>query len=191
MTSMRPRPRSPYAVAKLAAETLGQAFTESYGLEVVALRYFNVFGPRQDPHSAYSAVIPRFIDAVLDARPVTIFGDGNQSRDFTFIDNVVHANLLAAQAEGVAGEVFNIATGRAVSVLGMLEAVCAGLQRTAVIEFQPERVGDVRDSLADIQPAADLLAYRPQTGFEDGIARTIASFAPSAPSEVPALHGPA
>lgn len=190
-TSMRPRPRSPYAVAKLAAETLGQAFTASYGLEVVAMRYFNVFGPRQDPHSAYAAVIPRFITAVLEDRPVTVFGDGEQSRDFTFIDNVVDANLRAAAADGVGGEVFNVATGHAVSVNGMLATICAQLGHETRVVFEPPRVGDVRDSLADIEPAIELLGYRPQVDFEEGIRRTIASFTAPEASLVTAVHGPA
>lgn len=190
-TEMRPRPRSPYAAAKLAAEVLGQAFSASYGLEVVGLRYFNVFGPRQDPHSAYAAVIPRFITAVLEGRPVTVFGDGQQSRDFTFIDNVVAANLLAARADGVGGEVFNVATGRAISVNDMLDTICRQLGRNAEVTFEAPRVGDVRDSLADIGPATDLLGYRPQVGFEDGIKRTIASFV-EARSDLDAfVHGPA
>lgn len=175
-TDMRPRPRSPYAVAKLAAETLGQAFTVSYGLEVVALRYFNVFGPRQDPHSAYAAVIPRFTTAVLDGRPVTVFGDGEQSRDFTYIDNVVDANLRAATTSGVGGEVFNVATGIAISVNSMLATICRELGREAEVSLEPPRVGDVRDSLADIEPARELLGYQPRVDFDDGIRRTITSF---------------
>ncbi|GAA3673620.1 SDR family oxidoreductase [Nocardioides ginsengisoli] len=184
-TAMRPQPRSPYAVAKLAAETLGQAFTASYGLEVVALRYFNVFGPRQDPDSAYAAVIPRFIAAVRDDRDVTIHGDGEQSRDFTYVDNVVDANLRAARAEGAGGQVFNVATGQAVSVNAMLATICGQLGRPARVVHEPPRVGDVRDSLADWAPAAEVLGYAPAVGFEEGIRRTIASLLAAPPSLIP------
>jgi UDP-glucose 4-epimerase len=184
-TDMRPRPRSPYAVAKLAAETLGQAFTASYGLEVVALRYFNVFGPRQDPHSAYAAVIPRFIAAVRDDREVTVHGDGEQSRDFTYVDNVVDANLRAARVDGAAGEVFNVATGRAITVNAMLATICAQLDRPARVVHEAPRVGDVRDSLADWAPAAEILGYAPAVGFEDGIRRTIDSLILAPPSLIP------
>lgn len=190
-TSMRPHPRSPYAVAKLSAETLGQAFTASYGLDVVALRYFNVFGPRQDPHSAYAAVIPRFITAVLGGHPVTVFGDGNQSRDFTYIDNVVDANLRAADQPGVGGEVFNVATGHAVSVNDMLATICRQLDRHVEAVFELPRVGDVRDSLADIEPAERLLGYHAEVDFEEGIRRTIVSFTDGSAGLVASAHGAA
>lgn len=172
---MRPLPRSPYAVSKLAAETLGQAFATSYGLEVVALRYFNVFGPRQDPHSPYAAVIPRFIRAVRAGTPVTIFGDGRQSRDFTYIDNVVAANISAATSTEASGEVFNIATGHATTVNEMLALIGRLLGREPLVEHHPPRTGDVRDSLADLEPAARLLSYAPMVGFEEGLRRTIAA----------------
>ncbi|WP_408897264.1 SDR family oxidoreductase [Nocardioides sp. R1-1] len=173
---MRPEPRSPYAVAKLAAETLGQAFHASYGLETVALRYFNVFGPRQDPHSAYAAVIPLFVAAVRDGRPVTVHGDGLQSRDFIYVENVVRANLLAASTDAaVGGSVFNVATGTSVTLLEMLEAVCEIVGRPAGIEHHPARVGDVRHSAAECGPLRETLGWEPTVDLREGLRRTIAS----------------
>lgn len=171
----RPLPRSPYAAAKLAAETLGQALSVSHDLEVVALRYFNVFGPGQDAQSDYAAVIPRFISAVRESRPVTIFGDGEQSRDFTYVADVVAANLLAADASGISGEVFNIATGRATTVNETLASICEHLGAPALPVFAAARPGEIRASLADIEPARQRLGYRPATDFGDGIRRTIAA----------------
>lgn len=175
---MRPAPRSPYAVAKLATETLGQAFHASYGLETVALRYFNVFGPRQDPRSAYAAVIPRFIAAVRDGEPVPVHGDGLQSRDFTYVENVVYANLLAATTSApVGGSVFNVATGSSVTLLEMLDGVCAILGRTATVQHLPARVGDVRHSVAECGPVREALGWAPSVDFHEGLRRTIASMA--------------
>lgn len=173
---MRPNPRSPYAVSKLAGEEYCRAFFRTYGLETVVLRYFNVFGPRQNPHSQYAAVIPKFIAALLEGRRPIIFGDGRQSRDFTHVSNVVEANLLAATAPEVGGEVFNVACGDQIllrDVLGHIEQL---LERRADPEFLPNRAGDVRDSRADIAAAQEQLGYRPGILFPEGIAETVAYF---------------
>ncbi len=168
-----PAPLSPYATAKLAGEYYLQAFYHTYGLETVAIRYFNVFGPRQDPGSAYSAVIPLFITAMLDGQQPVIFGDGLQSRDFTYIDNVVHGNLLAADAEGVAGRTINVANGRATNLLELIDALQQMLGLTIEPRHEPARVGDVRESLADITTARTLLGYEPRVSFEEGLRRSI------------------
>ncbi|HUY32722.1 MAG TPA: SDR family oxidoreductase [Pirellulales bacterium] len=168
-----PLPISPYGAAKLAAELYCQAFTASYGFETVALRYFNVFGPRQDPDSPYSAVIPLFLTALLAGRRPTIYGDGRQSRDFTYVANVVHGNLLAADAPGVAGRVFNVANGRATSLLELLSQL-NGLLGTHVEPFHaPPRAGDIRESLADITAARQALGYEPLVGFDEGLRQSI------------------
>ena len=168
-----PDPISPYGVAKLAGEYYCKAFTATYGFETVCLRYFNVFGPRQDPGSPYSAVIPLFITAILQGRQPTIFGDGHQSRDFTFVENVVHANLLAADAEGVAGKVFNCANGKTTSLLALMELLNRQLETQVEPIFAPPRPGDVRDSMADITQAIKQLGYEPQADFEEGLRRSI------------------
>ncbi|HEX7378607.1 MAG TPA: SDR family oxidoreductase [Pirellulales bacterium] len=168
-----PAPISPYGAAKLAAEYYCQAFTATYGFETVTLRYFNVFGPRQDPNSPYSAVIPLFITALLSGKRPILYGDGGQSRDFTFVDNVVHGNLLAADAPGVAGRVFNIANGRSTSLLDLLSQLGTLLGTTIEPDHQPPRAGDIRESLADISQARRLLGYEPQVTFEDGLVRSI------------------
>jgi nucleoside-diphosphate-sugar epimerase len=169
-------PIAPYAVSKLAAEGYCRAFFNVYGLETVALRYFNVFGSRQDPQSQYSAVIPKFITAVLDGQPPTIHGDGEQSRDFTYIDNAVDANLLAARAEGVAGEAFNVACGDRVS----LNDLVSELERIVGSEIEPvhtdPRPGDVPHSLADISKAREALGYEPKVDFRSGLERTYAYY---------------
>lgn len=170
---MRPRPLSPYAVAKLAAEHYCQAFTNVYGLETVTVRYFNVFGPRQDPLSAYAAVIPRFITAMLRDQPAPVEGDGLQSRDFTYIDNVVHGNLLACHTPGVAGETFNIACGGRISLLDMIDMLNKLLGKHIPPQFGAPRPGDVRDSRASIDKARQILKYEPIISFEDGLARTL------------------
>jgi len=166
-------PISPYGAAKLAGELYCQAFTATYGFETVALRYFNVFGPRQDPNSEYSAVIPLFITALLAGKQPKIFGDGQQSRDFTYIANVVHGNLLAADAPGVAGRVFNLANGRQTSLLELLEVLNRLLETDVQPQHLPARVGDVRESLADITQSRKLLGYEPQIGFEEGLRLSI------------------
>jgi UDP-glucose 4-epimerase len=165
-------PISPYAVSKLAGEGFCRAFTTIYGLECVSLRYFNVFGPRQDPMSQYAAVIPKFIAAALDGTRPVVFGDGEQSRDFTYIDNVVEANLLALESSAGAGEVFNVACGERVSlnaVLGML-AELSGTELDP--DRQPGRPGEVRHSQADVARARDALGYRASVDFAEGLRRT-------------------
>lgn len=170
-----PAPLSPYAVAKLAGEYYCHAFWETYGLETVCIRYFNVFGPRQDPGSPYSAVIPLFITALLENRQPTIYGDGEQTRDFTFIKNVVHGNLLAAEAPAadVAGKTFNVANGKSVSLNTMLKMLNELLGTDVQPKFEDARVGDVRDSLADISNARKYLGYDSVVSFEDGLKQSI------------------
>jgi nucleoside-diphosphate-sugar epimerase len=165
-------PISPYGVSKLAAERYCVAFSRVYALETVALRYFNVFGPNQDPTSQYAAVVPRFIAAVQAGRSVPIHGDGTQSRDFTYVSNVVDANLLAAEAEGVSGSVLNVATGRQVTVNGLADAIGETLGLPVEKEYLPQRAGDVRDSWADCGEARRLLGYEPAVGLEGGLRRT-------------------
>jgi UDP-glucose 4-epimerase len=170
-----PAPISPYGAAKLAGEAYCRAFSATYGFETVSLRYFNVFGPRQDPNSQYSAVIPRFITALLAGRRPTIYGDGRQSRDFTFIDNVVAANLLAADApaDKASGRTFNVANGRSTSLLELLAALNKLLGTAIEPVLDPPRPGDVRESLADIAQARVCLGYEPRVGFEEGLRRSI------------------
>jgi UDP-glucose 4-epimerase len=168
-----PAPLSPYGAAKLAAEFYCQAFTHTHGFETVTIRYFNVFGPRQDPHSQYSAVIPLFITAMLAGRQPTVYGDGGQSRDFTYIANVVHGNLLAADAKEVAGRTFNVANGRNTSLLELISALNRLLGTSIKPVHAAARVGDVRESMADISRARKLLAYEPQVEFEEGLRRSI------------------
>lgn len=168
-----PMPLSPYAVAKLCGEYYCQAYYHSFGLETVGIRYFNVFGPRQDPNSPYSAVIPLFVTRILSGENPIIFGDGKQSRDFCYVGNVVHGNLLAAQCAGVGGKIINIAEGRQTTLLRMLELLSAMLGSKITPEFRPARVGDVRESLADISLARRLLGYEPQVDLETGLGLTI------------------
>jgi UDP-glucose 4-epimerase len=168
-----PNPLSPYAAAKLAAENYCQAFTSTYGLETVTIRYFNVFGPRQDPTSEYSAVIPLFITAILEGRTPIVYGDGHQSRDFTFVENVVHGNLLAADAEGASGRVINVANGKQTDLLELLAAINRVLGTNVSPEHKDARVGDVRESLADISAARKILSYEPQVDFDEGLQRSI------------------
>jgi len=181
--SMPPRPKSPYAAQKLAGEQYLRIFHEIYGLETVSLRYFNVFGPRQDPKSTYAAVIPRFLTAVLRGEPPVVYGDGLQTRDFTYIDNVIHANLAACAApRDACGKVVNIACGERVSLLDILEIIY-GLAGTRVEpRFEPARPGDVRDSLADISLARELIGYSPKVSFSEGLAKTF-SWYRSTPAE--------
>ncbi len=167
-----PDPISPYAVAKLAAERFCTSFSRVYGMEIVSLRYFNVFGPRQDPASQYAAVVPRFIRAVAGDDPVTIYGDGEQSRDFTFVDNVVGANLLAADAPGVGGEILNIATGSSVTVNALADAIGALLGKPVTKAYESAREADVRASWADVAEAKRLLGFEPQVDFDEGLERT-------------------
>ncbi len=168
-----PSPLSPYAAAKLAGETYCTAFWHSYGLQTVVLRYFNVFGPRQDPSGPYAAVIPLFIQAILGGRQPVVFGDGRQTRDFTYVENVLRANLLAASANGAAGQVLNVGSGVAVSLLDLLKELNAVLGSNVEPVFQATRAGDVRDSLADISRTKNVLGYEPAVGFAEGLKRTV------------------
>lgn len=176
-TEARPSaPISPYGAAKLAAEHYCQAFTYSYGLETVCLRYFNVFGPRQDPKSQYAAVIPLFISAMLRGEAPTVFGDGLQSRDFTYVDNVVQGNLLAARAPDAVGQVMNLATGQSVTLLYLIERLNVLLGTEMQPNHAPARPGDIRESRASIARAAELMGYAPVVDFETGLARTLAYY---------------
>jgi len=171
--TMLPMPMSPYAVNKLAGEHYCAAFHMVYGLETVALRYFNVFGPRQDPTSFYSAVIPKFISALLKNDSPTIFGDGEQSRDFTYIDNVVAANLLACKADGVGGQMFNVACGKSFT-LNQLYQDLQDIMGTSIEPIYEEaRVGDVKHSLASIEKARKLLEFEVEVDFKEGLQKTV------------------
>jgi len=171
--NLLPMPLSPYAAAKVAGEFYCQAFTAAYGLETVVIRYFNVFGPRQDPQSQYAAVIPKFITEMLAGQRPTIFGDGRQSRDFTYIDNIVHGNLLAADAPAAVGRTINVACGESFDLLQLVAGINEALGTHIEPVFEPARTGDVRDSLADISLARRLLKYEPTVGFEEGLRRTV------------------
>jgi UDP-N-acetylglucosamine/UDP-N-acetyl-alpha-D-glucosaminouronate 4-epimerase len=171
---MKPQPLSPYALQKLVSEQYCQLFSKLYGLETVTIRYFNVFGPRQDPGSPYSGVISLFVRALMEDRAPTIYGDGKQTRDFTFVTDVVASVLLACQAPNVAGEVINVACGGRVSLLELLRALQVILCRDIPPVFAPAREGDVRDSQADIFKARQLLGFSPSVPFEEGLRRTVA-----------------
>lgn len=168
-----PDPVSPYAAAKLAAELYCQAFTATYGLPTVTVRYFNVFGPRQDPNGEYSAVIPKFAVKMLAGERPTIFGDGKQSRDFTYVANVVAGNLLAASVPDAKGKTFNIACGEQMDLLDLVAAINRVLGTKLEPIFEPPRAGDVRDSLADISLARKVLDYTPVIDFDEGLRRSI------------------
>ncbi len=172
---MLPAPISPYAVAKLAGEHYMQSFTRVYGLETVTLRYFNVFGPYQDPTSHYSGVLAIFCRKMLAGEQPTIYGDGEQSRDFTFIHNVVNGNLLAASApaEKVAGQMMNLATGTSISLNQVFEVLCELTGYKGKPAYAEPRAGDIRDSLADISRSQELLGYRPAVDFREGLRRTV------------------
>ncbi len=170
-----PSPLSPYAAAKLAAEHYCHAFFHSYGLETVCLRYFNVFGPRQDPNGPYAAVVPLFARKLLAGESPIIYGDGLQTRDFTYIDNVVQANLLAATVPAAAGSTFNVGSGQATSLLDMLAQLQQILGTKLPPIFAPARTGDVRDSLADISRAREVLGYQPAVDLSEGLRRTVAA----------------
>jgi nucleoside-diphosphate-sugar epimerase len=171
--TMFPRPMSPYAVSKLAAESYCKVFWRCYALPTVCLRYFNIFGPRQDPASQYAAVVPKFAAALLEGTRPVIFGDGGQSRDFTYVANAVSANLAACQApEAAFGEAFNVGCGTSFSVRTLLSTLEEISGRKSQPDFQPPRAGDVRDSLADIDKARRLLGYEPKVGFEEGMKMT-------------------
>ncbi len=172
--TMLPAPLSPYAAAKLAGEDYMRAFYHSYGLQTVALRYFNVFGPRQDPKSQYAAVIPNFVTAALQGRAATIYGDGETSRDFCFVENAIEANLLACTAEGAAGEVFNVACGESTSLLQTIEIIARVVGKKIPPVHEPARTGDIKFSLADIGKAKRILGYTGRVKFAEGLERTIA-----------------
>jgi UDP-glucose 4-epimerase len=172
---MPPNPISPYAVAKLASEYYMKSFYRCYGLETVCLRYFNIFGPRQDPTSPYSGVLAKFITQMLNNEQPTAFGDGTQSRDFTYIDNVVEANLLAAKAPAAqaAGQVFNVATGTRVDLNETFVLLKKIIGYTGELKYGPERAGDVKHSLADLSLIEKHLGYNPKVSFEEGLRRTV------------------
>ena len=172
--TMRPEPASPYALHKLCAEQYGQVFSALYGLEVVTLRYFNVFGPRQDPRSDYAAVIPRFITTMMAGGSPTIFGDGLQTRDFVHIDDVVEANLLACTRPGVAGGVFNVAGGHRITLLELVATLNRVLGTQIEPTLAPPRPGDIVHSCADITAARDGLGFTPKVDLAEGLRRTIA-----------------
>lgn len=174
---MPPRPLSPYAVTKVTCEHYMKVFSKVYGLNTVGLRYFNVFGPRQDPNGAYAAVIPKFVDILLNGNAPTIDGDGGQTRDFTYIDNVVHANMQAMRhAERAAGHIMNVACGGRIDLNMLYKLITKelGIEREPV--YGPPRVGDVRDSMADISTAQRLIDFKPSIELEDGLTKTVAWF---------------
>lgn len=171
--TMRPDPLSPYAVGKLVGEYYCSVFSKVFGLETISLRYFNVFGPQQDPASQYAAAIPAFVTSILRNSPPTIYGDGEQSRDFTYVDNIVHANLLAARAKKTAGEVVNIACGEAVTVNGIIDMINRLLGRNVKPKCVPARPGDIKHSLADITAARELIGFEPVVLFREGLEKSI------------------
>ena len=172
-------PLSPYALAKLAAEHYCRLFTQLYHLETVTLRYFNVFGARQNPDSQYAAVIPKFITACLQHEPLPVYGDGQQSRDFTYVDNVVHGNMLAMTAPDVAGKVINLANGSRTTLLQLIAYIETFAQQRAQVQFLPPRPGDVLHSQADVSRAKALLGFEPLVNVEQGLQRTLAYYAQS------------
>ncbi len=174
--SMSPCPVSPYAATKLAGEVYGKIFYKLYGLETVGLRYFNVFGPRQNPNSEYAAVIPRFINALLKRTSPVIYGDGNQSRDFTFINDVIQANLLSLKSAEAAGEVFNVARGKRITLNELLDVLTGIIGTSVDAIYTKPRAGDVKHSLAGIEKASTLLGYSSKTGIEEGLRLTVEWF---------------
>jgi nucleoside-diphosphate-sugar epimerase len=172
--SMQPQPISPYGVTKYVGELYGQTFGRCYGLENVALRYFNIFGPRQDPGSPYSGVLAKFCTAFLEDTQPVVFGDGEQTRDFTYVDNAVQANLLACEAPNASGKVFNVGVAGRISLNDVLRELGKITGKTLEAKYEPPRDGDIRDSQADISQAREFLGYEPQVGFEEGLSRTFA-----------------
>jgi nucleoside-diphosphate-sugar epimerase len=171
------RPLSPYAVTKLAGEEYCRAFYASFGVETVALRYFNIFGPRQDPNSQYAAVVPKFIVSAMANESPVIFGDGEQTRDFTFVANAVRANILACSAPAEAcGDVFNVGCGARISVNELWRQIAANVKTRVTPRYEPARTGDVRDSLASLERSRRVLGYEPVVSLEEGLRRTVQSF---------------
>jgi nucleoside-diphosphate-sugar epimerase len=171
--TMQPEPISPYGVAKYAGELYAQTFGRVYGLENVCLRYFNIFGPRQDPDSPYSGVLAKFCTAFLEKTQPVVFGDGEQSRDFTFVENAIAANLLACEAPNISGKVFNVGTGGRVTLNQTLALLADLTGNTLETKYEPPRDGDIRDSQADITQAREFLQYEPSVTFEEGLRRTV------------------
>jgi UDP-glucose 4-epimerase len=171
--TIQPQPISPYGVTKYVGELYGQTFGRCYGLENVSLRYFNIFGPRQDPSSPYSGVLAKFCTAFLEETQPVVFGDGEQTRDFTYVDNAVQANLLACEAPNVSGKVFNVGCAARISLNEVLHALAKITGKPLEAKHEPARDGDIRDSLADISQAKEFLGYNPQVSFEDGLSRTL------------------
>jgi len=178
---MPPNPLSPYALQKFVGERYCQLYFRLYGLQTVSLRYFNVFGPSQDPYSEYSAVIPKFATRLQRGESIVVYGDGEQSRDFTYVDNVVEANILALRAPRAAGSVINVGCGERITLNRLIKILEEILEVQAAVDYQPARPGDVRDSLADINLAQDLLGYQPKVSVADGLRRTVTWFATNAP----------
>ena len=172
--TMFPNPLSPYALQKWAGERYCKLYFDLYGLQTVSLRYFNVFGPQQDPHSEYSAVIPKFISALFSRQPITVYGDGEQSRDFTYVENVVDANMAALHAHGAPGHVFNIGSGERISLNRLIKVLEDMLGTIATVRYTESRPSDVRHSLADITLARQILGYNPTVLIEEGLRRTVA-----------------
>ena len=176
---MAPNPLSPYALQKFIGERYCKLYNDLYGLETVSLRYFNVFGPSQDPWSEYSAVIPKFTTRLQSRQPLVVFGDGEQSRDFTYVDNVVEANILAIKVQRTAGAVINVGCGESLTLNRLIRFLEEILQVQAVVGYEPPRRGDVRHSLADISLARDVLGYQPKVTLVEGLRRTVEFFASS------------
>ena len=170
--TMQPQPISPYGVTKYVGELYAQTFGRCYGLENVSLRYFNIFGPRQDPSSPYSGVLAKFCTAFLEDTPPLVFGDGEQTRDFTYVENAVQANLLACEAPNASGKVFNVGVGERISLNEVLRELGKITGKRLEAKYEPPRDGDIRDSQADISQARECLDYDPQVSFEKGLART-------------------
>lgn len=176
---MLPRPLSPYAASKLAGEHYVHVYAKTMGLDGISLRYFNVFGPRQDPSSPYSGVISKFSTVMAGDEQPTIFGDGQQTRDFTFVENVVHANLLAMKSpRPIGGEAFNVGVGERISLLDLVGAINRILGKSLTPRFEPSREGDVRDSLASLDRIRAVLGYQPKVAFEEGLRRTLQAILP-------------
>jgi nucleoside-diphosphate-sugar epimerase len=186
--TMQPDPISPYGVSKYVGELYARVFTKTYGLETACIRYFNVFGPRQDPSSQYSGVMSRFMLAVIEGQPPLVYGDGEQSRDFTYVENVVNQTLLACEATGASGLVFNGGTGQSSTLNAVLRHLEKLSGKKITPQYQPPRTGDIKDSLADISLARKILGYEPSVNFEDGLSRTW-SWYKSAYATTPAKSG--